>query len=188
MLKIKNLPKSVRKKIGITSSLPDLYKKASKCPINMPTYEIYPIDNNDVLFMKVNTRPIPKGRPRIAIDEKMMMSALSMGIKGVALFKKSVSLKTPKDTKDYESWIAHAGYNAMKDKESYNGFFIIHIKLYGLKQFSDIDNCMKSIMDGLNGIAYKDDKLVKQASITFHDGEPAVVIKVSKFIQEHCEG
>lgn len=186
MLKIQNLPKSIRKQIGLKNTLPDLYKKASKCPNNMPEYEIFPMEkDSDILHIKVNTRPIPKGRPRIAIDDKMMMSALSMGMKGIHLFKKSVSLKTPKDTKDYESWIAHAGYMAIKNKESYNGYFTIHIDLYGLRQFSDIDNCMKSIMDGLNGIAYKDDKLVKQASITFHDGEPAVIIRVSKFIQEH---
>jgi Holliday junction resolvase RusA-like endonuclease len=35
----------------------------------------------------------------------------------------------------------------------------------------DIDNYVKSILDGLNGVAWTDDKLVESVTVTF-DGEP----------------
>ena len=45
--------------------------------------EIFNKENDDILFFGIHTRAIPKGRPRIALDEKSSLSALAMGIKGI---------------------------------------------------------------------------------------------------------
>lgn len=184
MLSIKDLSPTAKKKLGIKESLPNFRNQAKKIPLNLPEYEILEKEDNDILFFIIHTRAIPKGRPRIAIDEKSLLTALAMGIKGIVKAKKSVSLKTPQDTKEYEKWIAHIGMEAVKNDILYDGFFGIDVAIQNPRQFSDIDNCLKAVMDGLNGIAYKDDKKVRSARITFHIGAPSVKIKVFKIIEE----
>lgn len=96
----------------------------------------------------------PKQRPRVA--------------RGIAY--------TPKETKVYEEKIKQA-YQEQSNKR-FNGLLSLNVKFYFKVPTSyskrrtdlikdrycnnnkDLDNCIKSILDGLNGVAYEDDKQV----------------------------
>ena len=84
-------------------------------------------------------RPVPKGRPRL-------------GVRG-----REVYIYTPPETKEYEEfvgWVAKfAGCKPI------SGPVEVEIWCY-LKGKADVDNLCKSILDGLNRIAYKDDDQV----------------------------
>jgi Holliday junction resolvase RusA-like endonuclease len=44
----------------------------------------------------------------------------------------------------------------------------------------DVDNVMKSVQDGLNGIAYRDDRQIITASISkFYDDNPRLVVSLT---------
>lgn len=180
MLNISKLPLSLKRKIktrlnneiSITKPAQNKIK-----PKNMPEYKIN--NNDNYISFDLLTRAIPKGRPRLVINKELLKKALAMGINGYSLAIKSFSIKTPKETKIYESWISYCGIKAMKNKKIIDCYFFIDVKISNPEQYSDIDNCLKSIMDGLNKIVYKDDKKVRKASITFIEGEPNVSVNIN---------
>lgn len=54
-------------------------------------------------------------------------------------------------------------------------------KIYPLVK-PDIDNCIKSIMDALNGVAYKDDKqVVLVRSIKRYGEHPQTIIDIGRY-------
>ena len=88
---------------------------------------------------------------------------------------------TPKKTHDYESLIKEAYPGGIYEgalKITINAFFMIP-KSYTKKRSAelpgkpymmkpDIDNIAKSVLDGLNGVAWSDDTQVVEMSITKH--------------------
>lgn len=107
---------------------------------------------------------------------------------------------TPSKTAEYEREIA-AAYRAVGKGKMYNGAVALDISAYfaipkstpkkKLFQFlqnifrptkkPDIDNIMKIIMDGLNGIAYEDDKQVVSGRIRkFYSTEPRVEVEIEE--------
>lgn len=47
----------------------------------------------------------------------------------------------------------------------------------------DLDNIMKAVTDALNGLAYKDDSQIVQASISkYYSGNPRIELEISKVI------
>lgn len=88
-------------------------------------------------------RPVPKGRPR---------------------FSKTGHAYTPQRTREYEELVGWKVREIMK--EPLQGNVALHIRVYVKRNvFPDIDNIAKSCMDGMNGIAYKDDKQVSYLTI-----------------------
>lgn len=179
MLKLNKLPNHIKNKIKnkikekqITNSNILVNKK----PKNMPEFIIH--NNEHYVSFTLFTRAIPKGRPRLVVNEKQLLKALSLGIKGIAVAKNSFNIITPKTTKEYESWIAYCGLQAMQNKQIIDSFFSIDVIISNDKQFSDIDNCLKSIMDGLNKITYKDDKSVRKGTILFIEKEPMITVNI----------
>lgn len=99
-------------------------------------------------------RPVPKGRPRI-------------GYRG-----RSVILYTPPETENYEKGVARAAKESCLSPAT--GPVEMEIALYFNPQakvytrggrrrtgtLPDLDNCVKSIVDGLNKVAYIDDRQV----------------------------
>ncbi len=85
-------------------------------------------------------RPVPKGRPRL-------------GVRGRKAF-----VYTPMATVEYErliGWVAKSlGCKPL------NGPLAVNLYLYIKGRSGDVDNYCKSILDGLNGIAYEDDDQV----------------------------
>ena len=114
---------------------------------------------------KVSGKPIGKGRPR---------------------FTKSGHVYTPNETKQYETRIKNAAWAAMKREKlnptdrrvtitasayfevpkSYNKQKRIECQCgIHIPKRPDIDNIAKSILDGCNGIAFKDDCQVWHLSV-----------------------
>ena len=98
-------------------------------------------------------RPHGKRRPRLAVR----------GRKAVVY--------TPRETREYEervAWEAKAAGVRMIE-----GPVALRLWLYYRgRQRSDIDNAAKSVMDGLNGVAYADDSQVVALHVYAMTGEP----------------
>lgn len=108
--------------------------------------------------------PVPKGRARFA----------KRGANVVAF--------TPAKTKNYEMLVSHAGWVAMNGQPAILGPVELHVDvvlaippsrtkkdtreaLAGRRKPTarpDLDNFLKAVLDGLNGIAFKDDAQVVQ--------------------------
>jgi Holliday junction resolvase RusA-like endonuclease len=111
---------------------------------------------------KVEGTPVPKGRPRFARRGKF------------------VSTYSPKTTVDYESKVSEAARQAMGSQEPLEGPVAAYIYItlpipasYSKKRTQaclsgeerptkklDIDNVVKSLGDGMNGIVYLDDSQI----------------------------
>lgn len=94
---------------------------------------------------------------------------------------------TPQPTRDFESVVAQTWQATHKNHEPINqpmhvdvvitrtGFTMkVTVRPQSVRPVGirgDIDNYMKSILDGLNKVAWTDDKLVESVTIVF-DGEP----------------
>jgi len=88
-------------------------------------------------------RPVPKGRPR---------------------FGRGGNVYTPKRTREYEELVGW--YAKQCIPKPLKGDIELHIKVYVKNNvFPDIDNIAKAIMDGLNGVAYRDDRQVVCLSV-----------------------
>ncbi len=92
-----------------------------------------------VIRVIVPGRPVPKGRPRL-------------GVRG-----KTAYVYTPPATREYEKlvgWVAKC--NRCKPID---GAVAVTLTVYTRGKM-DVDNIAKSILDGLNGVAYWDDDQV----------------------------
>jgi len=99
-------------------------------------------------------RPVPKGRPR---------------------FGRGGNVYTPKRTRGYEELVGWYAKQCMT--EPLEGNVALHIKAYVANNiFPDLDNIAKAIMDGLNGVAYKDDRQVMCLTVQRLRGEERVEI------------
>ncbi|AEE98042.1 RusA family crossover junction endodeoxyribonuclease [Mahella australiensis] len=87
-------------------------------------------------------RPVPKGRPRLG---------------------KNGNVYTPRKTREYETFVGWKTREVIK--EPLVGDVAMDIKVYIKSQCGDLDNLEKAILDGMNGIAYKDDKQVTVLAI-----------------------
>lgn len=136
-----------------------------------------------VVSFTVDGRPVPKGRPRVTRH----------------------GTYTPKSTQIFESAIRAAwlerGEKPFADGEALdvmvNAYFSIpsgtpkrkrdglHLTPY-LKR-GDIDNIIKSVLDALNGIAYKDDSAVFSVygRKIYTDGEPFTAVTISSVEVDH---
>jgi len=107
----------------------------------------------------ISGQPIPKGRPRV--------------INGVA--------HTPERTKTWETrigWEARiAGVMPLEGDLAVT----LHFQRQGTGR-ADLDNLVKSVADGLNGIAYADDTQIVRltASVEYGSKAPGVNVKIER--------
>ena len=112
--------------------------------------------------------------------------------KGRPRFTRSGIVYTDQQTKDYEKLVG-ISYQNCKDRKVYTNAIKMEIRAYfePIKSISkkerdrligksytkkpDADNIAKIIMDGLNGIAYKDDSQVVELTVTKHYSEKEYV-------------
>lgn len=90
---------------------------------------------------------MPKERPRLSAAGRKMY------------------IYTPQETSKFEKQVALAALTAANGKVLF-GDIAISIKLYfSDKRFGDLDNYAKSILDGLQGTLFENDKQVARLSI-----------------------
>lgn len=119
--------------------------------------------------MILRTRAVPKGRPRIANGHTY----------------------TPARTKDFEEqvgWAYKMAINNGEAEEFFDGERLICDIIFSFISTStraDIDNLVKSVLDGLNGVAYDDDRQVDIliAQKQYGCEEDSIIINIMK-IQE----
>ena len=104
-----------------------------------------------MVIFTVPGRPVPKQRPRLG---------------------RNGNVYTPRQTREYERAVARAG--RLFFKSPYFGPVSLHVHVYlaGVRGAGDLDNYIKSIQDGLNGIAWRDDRQIVRlkAGITVRPG------------------
>jgi len=113
-------------------------------------------------------RPRPKQRPR----------------KG-----KYGNMYTPRETQEYEGKVAWYALKAMRGKDKITGPVGVEIRLYFKgKRAPDIDNCAKSLLDGMLNVVFADDRQVKELRISRHrDKEERAEARVWPIEEESCE-
>ena len=123
---------------------------------------------------KVYGTPVPKGRPR---------------------FTRQGRTYTPKKTHDYETEVAKEARAAMGSSEPLETPVAVYVHVtfpipqsYSKKRSEaclsgfekhikrpDLDNCIKAITDGMNGVVYKDDSQITSLHATKVYGTDAMV-------------
>lgn len=116
-----------------------------------------------MLRIEIEGDPIPLARPRYSIRR----------------------VYQPKRNVEYRRQIQAAARVAMKGKEPMSGELCAVVKLYrkyktSARNFGDLDNHLKSVMDALTGICYKDDCQICRCTVEkFTDKEnPRAVIEI----------
>jgi Holliday junction resolvase RusA-like endonuclease len=134
-----------------------------------------------MVTFRVDGTPVPKGRPRFARRGKF------------------TAAYTPKSTLQYEDLIADGAKRAMGASEpletALEVFFYFSMpipKSYSKKRTEaclsglerpmkkDLDNLIKSVSDGMNKIAYKDDGQIVNIHATKVYGEPYVEVLIKE--------
>ena len=76
---------------------------------------------------------------------------------------------------------------AMNGQAPFKGAVKLRADFYKLKpkrptsrNWGDVDNHLKAVLDSLNGICYEDDRLVVDARATLNHGEPLIVIELEE--------
>lgn len=113
-----------------------------------------------MITVEIEATPIPKGRPRLN----------SNGV-----------VYTPRRTKEFEELIGW--YTKAFIKKPYETPIKLLIDIYSRTR-ADIDNLAKSIMDGLNGVAYIDDRQVIDLRIRKFNqvGKEKIIINLEEII------
>ena len=104
-----------------------------------------------ILTIWVPGKPVPKGRPRLT---------------------RGGHAYTPAHTHQWESIVASAGRDVMDGRPPLSGPVLLAALFYGARANADIDNLLKSVLDGLNGVVYEDDSQVQMLAAWRMKGEP----------------
>jgi crossover junction endodeoxyribonuclease RusA len=106
-------------------------------------------------------QPLPKGRPRVNT--------------------RTGRAYTPPRTRDWERTVARYARAALGEHEPLGGDVALVLRFRRQTQRrADVDNLVKAALDGLNGIAYRDDKQIVrvEAAIEYGCAEPGVDVTV----------
>ena len=121
----------------------------------------------DVLRIIVPGPPVPKGRARST---------------------RSGHHYTPERTVEYESMVRMLGTIAVNKCEwvSGKGPYELRVSITRARQAGDIDNFVKAISDGLNNVAFVDDRYIRRIVAEFAEddgfGEPRVEVAVEELV------
>ena len=95
-----------------------------------------------MIRLTIPGRPVPKGRPRL-------------GMRGRRAY-----IYTPERTREYEEAVGLCARAAVQGAALECPVAVaIDLYLHGKRRI-DVDNCAKSILDGMNGVVYLDDNQV----------------------------
>lgn len=104
-------------------------------------------------------KPVPKGRPRV---------------------NRNGHAYTPARTLDWEAQVGWAARAAMKGREPLTGPCRVELIFRGAHGSADTDNLAKAVLDGMNTIAYLDDKQVRKLHCERAQGAPGVDVTVAE--------
>lgn len=104
-----------------------------------------------ILEIWVPGRPVPKGRPRMT---------------------RNGHVYTPAKTHAYEAVVASAGADAMDGLPPLTGPVLLAALFYGTRATGDVDNYLKSLLDGLQGVVFQNDRQVRMLAAWRMDGTP----------------
>jgi Holliday junction resolvase RusA-like endonuclease len=111
----------------------------------------------------IPVQPLPKKRPRFNSTGKR-------------------KAYTDSRTLAYEQTVATHAMIAMQSKDVLQGDLqvVLHFHRKGKKR-ADLDNLIKAVWDGMNGIVYEDDKQIVKATtqVSYGAEEPSVTITVA---------
>ena len=95
--------------------------------------------------------------------------------------------RNPAEYTEFKNELGYFALKAMKGREPFKGAIRLHADFYKCKpkkitsrNWGDLDNHLKSVLDALNGIAYLDDAQVVSISGTKNFGEPHIFIEVEE--------
>jgi crossover junction endodeoxyribonuclease RusA len=91
------------------------------------------------LEIRLAGEPVPKGRPRFGRGH----------------------VYTPKRTRDYEQSVGWMAKKEMAGRKPQAGPVSVEIGFYYKGRDFDLDNAIKSVLDGMNGIVYENDRQVE---------------------------
>lgn len=127
-----------------------------------------------------------------------MKAGISFTIEGNAVPKQSFKVGkgggyTPERVKAWQQQVTAAAHNATIDNPAFEpfmndellqaniAFFLTH------KRRVDVDNLSKAVLDGCNGILWKDDRQVVELHLTKKHGVPLGAVHVSIFPMLDCD-
>ena len=109
-------------------------------------------------------------------------------------FGKNGGIYTPEKTKNYEVTIAQLSLvarNAIGIFKPWENLVLVEMEIFcESKQSADIDNIIKSILDGMNKIIYHDDSQVAALDVSkyFDCEEEGVSVFVAPLVQDRSRG
>lgn len=108
-------------------------------------------------------RPMPKDRPRFTKSGKTYRAY------------------TAEQTRQFEKYVGYIALDVFRGRPL-TGEVAMDIKLYFKdRRLPDIDNCLKSLLDGLQGNAYENDRQVKRVSVErFQDKNERAEIEIEE--------
>lgn len=113
---------------------------------------------NPIATLNIPGPPVPKGRPRTGQGR----------------------IYTPAATRDYEEKVGWVARRAMAGRKPTTAYVRVAIDLYGPEiAAADVDNCAKSLLDGMQKIVFVNDAQVDDLHVRRHRGTPdprAVVV------------
>lgn len=96
-------------------------------------------------------------------------------------FSKSGRAFTAPKTREFESLVARLGAEVIHIPFRDRGIIVTVECYFSSKVHSDVDNVIKAAMDGLNGVAYTDDRIVDEVhGFVFYcdKGDERMVVKI----------
>ena len=118
------------------------------------------------MFFVIPTRPVPKERPR-------------MSTKGRRAY-----LYTPEKTLAYEEYVGLVARKHVKEPLTCKVTVGAEMFFRRGKRMPDLDNCIKSLLDGMNGIVYVDDRQVRRINAEMHEVAHAEQERTEVYITE----
>jgi Holliday junction resolvase RusA-like endonuclease len=126
------------------------------------------------VMFKVYGEPVAKGRPRFTrqgrtyTPKKTSNYETEVAVMAKTAMASTEPLETPISVYVYVTFTVPQSYSKKRKEACLNGFEK-HTKR------PDLDNCVKSVTDGMNGIVYKDDSQITSIHATKVYGDIAMV-------------
>lgn len=94
-------------------------------------------------------------------------------------FTKYGGVYTPKKTADYEQLVALSWLEQLGSTKFETGNIEVHLNFGVTNMGQDIDNLCKAVLDGLNGVAWNDDRqIVKLNAWKFPVSKPEAAVNI----------